>query len=114
MTIMMIALAVLFMLFLFSCLRMTNLTGGEGTRQSKGIGRQPDRPDEEDLKLYFRYRDEGYPADPTLEIPEWHYINRLESFSYSAEKEYQNELKRREQDRQHQDYLDWVTANNQS
>lgn len=58
------AVSVLLMLFLLGCLRMTHLTGGEGTRQSKSIGQQPDGPDEEELKLYFRYRDEGYPADP--------------------------------------------------
>ena len=58
------AVSVLLMLFLLGCLRMTHLTGGEGTRQSKSIGQQPDGPVEEGLKLYFRYRDEGYPADP--------------------------------------------------
>lgn len=92
MTIMMVALAVLFMLFLFSCLRMTNLTGGEGTRQSKGIARQPDGPDEEDLKLYFRYRDEGHPADP---------------LQTQAEDEYQLELQRREEKKAHDDYERW-------
>lgn len=110
------AVSVLLMLFLLGCLRMPHLIGGEGTRQSKGIGRQPDGPDEEELKLYFRYRDEGHPADPTLVIPhEWHYINRVKPLGFwRAEEEYQEELMRREQDRQHQAHLDWLESKSRS
>lgn len=65
------------------------------------------------LKEYFEARDAGAPADPTLVIQhEWHYINNVQSLGFwRAEEEYQDELKRREQDRQHQAYLDWLESN---
>lgn len=71
---------------------------------------------ERKLEEYFAARDAGAPADPTLVIQhEWHYINRVQPLGFwLAEEEYQDELKKREQDRQHQAHLDWVAAHNPS
>lgn len=48
--------------------------------------------DEENLRLYFRYRDEGHEADPV---------------QIQAEKEYQKELQRRDEEESHSAFEHW-------
>lgn len=80
--------------------------------------RKRDRLNEEaerKLEEYFSARDAGAPADPSLKIKFYGCAGSpLWPLDCSAETEYQKELKKRESDNQHQDYLDWVASNNQA
>lgn len=72
-----------------------------------------DEKSRKELNEYFRNRDAGAPPDPLLKIKFREDISftrgRTWIREFNAEELYQNELKRKEKEKQHQDYVDWVS-----
>ena len=72
-----------------------------------------DEKSRKELNEYFRNRDAGAPPDPLLKIKfreDIPFTGRVWIREFNAEELYQDELKRKEKEKQHQDYVDWISA----
>lgn len=72
-----------------------------------------DEKSRKELDEYFRNRDAGAPPDPLLKIKfreDIPFTGRTWIREFNTEELYQDELKRKEKEKQHQEYNDWVSA----